>query len=183
MTAITTIVGEFFSRYKEIPVDSIEIKEEVRRLCEQNTCGNYNKNWTCPPAVGPLEESIRKFRRYTKFILIYQVYELKSSFDWRGMQEGGIDFGRRLVALKRRLEETEDVLILGAGGCRLCPECTYASGKPCRNPEDAIISCEAYGIDVMSLMRKNGLPYYNGPNTMTLVAGVLYGRRRDAATA
>ena len=46
MTAITTIVGEFFSRYKEIPVDSIEIKEEVRRLCEQNTCGNYNKNWT-----------------------------------------------------------------------------------------------------------------------------------------
>lgn len=176
MADIVSVVKEYFPLHKEIPVDAIELKEEVRKLCEQNTCGNYNKNWTCPPAIGPIQDSIEKFKKYAKFIVVYEVYQLADSFDWRGMTAGGKDFRDRLLKMKHQMDEHEDFLVLGAGGCHLCEKCTYPEGKPCRNPEDAIISCEAYGMDVMSLMKKNDLKYNNGPNTMTLIAGVLYQR-------
>ena len=174
MSNLLAIVSQHFPNHKEIPVDSIQVKDEVRQMCEMNRCGSYNKTWTCPPAIGPLEESVKRFKQFLKLIVLYHVYELTGSFDWRGMQAGGKDFKKRLLTMKKELEGSENFLILGAGGCRLCERCTYASGDPCRNPNDAIISLEAYGIDVMSLMRINSMNYNNGPNTMTLIGGVLY---------
>ena len=35
-----------------IPVSDVETDESFRRLCEQNVCGNYGKNWACPPDAG-----------------------------------------------------------------------------------------------------------------------------------
>ncbi|NLM53126.1 MAG: DUF2284 domain-containing protein [Firmicutes bacterium] len=174
MTDIQAIVKKHFPLGKEIPFTSVEFKEEVRKLCEQNTCGKYDKCWTCPPAIGSLEANIKQFKQYSHFLLFYHVYELENSFDWKGMMEGGKDFTTRLLKLKKELATSGDFLLLGAGGCNLCERCTYPEGKPCRRPDDAIISLEAYGIDVMGLMKTNGLKYNNGPNTMTLIGGVLY---------
>lgn len=173
MTDLQAIVKKHFPLSKEIPISTLEFKEEVRKLCAQNTCGKYNKCWTCPPAIGTLADSIKQFKNYTHFLLFYHIYQLADSFDWKGMMAGGKDFTRRLLALKKELGDG-DYLLLGAGGCNLCERCTYPEGKPCRRPEDAIVSLEAYGIDVMSLMKANGLKYNNGPNTMTLIGGVLY---------
>jgi predicted metal-binding protein len=32
-----------------IEVSEIPFDRELRKSCEMNYCGNYNKNWTCPP--------------------------------------------------------------------------------------------------------------------------------------
>jgi hypothetical protein len=37
-----------------------------------------------------------------------------------------------------------------------------------------IVSLEACGIDVMRLMKVNGLPYYGGPNTVTYIGGLAF---------
>lgn len=174
MAEIQSIVSQYFADNKEIPVDTIEIKPEVRKYCEMNQCGNYGKNWTCPPAVGPLEDAAAKFSRYLNFLLVYHVYTLKNSFDLTGMKKGAADFQDRLQTVRRMLKEADfDFMVLGAGGCHLCPKCSYTEGEPCRRPGEAIISCEAYGIDVMSLMKKHDLKYNNGPNTVTYIGGIL----------
>ena len=36
---------------KDIPVDG-----SFRKFCEDNLCGKYNANYSCPPACGTVEE-------------------------------------------------------------------------------------------------------------------------------
>ena len=39
-----------------IPSEEIVFEKELRKMCEMNTCRKYNTTWTCPPAVGEVEE-------------------------------------------------------------------------------------------------------------------------------
>lgn len=164
---------QLFAHCSPVPKSTIYLDPEVRKMCQKNTCGHYGRNWTCPPALPELEEVKKEFERYGHFALIYQVYPLRHNMDMKGMLEALADFQEKLVSLKKALKGKKDILVLGAGGCGLCPRCTYPE-KPCRRPGDAVVSLEAYGIDVVKLMRENNLPYYNGPNTVTYIGGVMY---------
>jgi predicted metal-binding protein len=175
MNPTLKIIEELFPEFKEIPASDIELKASVRKMCEQNRCGNYGKSWTCPPAVQSLEDFKSQMRGFSKFVVVYKVYNLKSEFDWNGMIAACKLFQEDLVQLKRSLAVKggpERFLVLGAGGCQLCNSCAYPQGEPCRNPDEAIVSVEACGIDVMSLMKSHDLKYYNGPNTVTYIGGV-----------
>jgi predicted metal-binding protein len=168
------IVEHHFPESKEIPIDTIAIKEAVRKLCERNACGHYGKNWACPPALPPLDEMEAAFARYQRFALVYRVYPVKSSWDLEGMMTAIKDFGDRLAAMRDDLPPDLDHLLLGAGSCLLCPSCSYIDGEVCRRPNDMLVSLEACGIDVMRLMKVNGLPYYGGPNTVTYIGGLAF---------
>lgn len=177
MFDLKTLVDSHFGHVTPIPASAIAQRPEVRELCKQNACGQYGKNWACPPAVPSLDELKQRFEPFDSFLVIWEVYPLKSGFDWKGMMEGAALFTQSLSAMKEALDETvfrNDYLILGAGACGLCKTCTYGEGKPCRRPDDAIVSLEACGIDVMALMKDHGMKYYNGPNTVTYVGGVFY---------
>ena len=63
-------------------------------------------------------------------------------------------------------------MVLGAGACTICKECTYPD-EPCRFPDKMISSMEAYGIVVSDICSANNIPYYYGPNTLTYVGCVL----------
>ena len=41
-----------------VPLDPSTIRplEEVRAMCASNHCHMYDKNWSCPPGCGTLEE-------------------------------------------------------------------------------------------------------------------------------
>ena len=68
--------------------------------------------------------------------------------------------------------EFPDMLPMGTGGCTMCESCTYPDA-PCRFPDRRMPSMEAYGLVVSDECKKNGLPYYYGPNTMTFTACVM----------
>lgn len=171
------IAQSFFSHTQTVPASSVVQSPEVRKLCEQNTCGSFGKCWTCPPAVAPLEELAKRFEPFDSLQVVYEVYPLEDSFDWQGMMDAMAKFKKSLHSLKKALGEKaskDEFLVLGAGACGLCPSCSYADGEPCRLPDDAIVSMEACGIDVMTLMRDNNMTYNNGPNTVTYVGAVFF---------
>jgi predicted metal-binding protein len=66
------------------------------------------------------------------------------------------------------------VLHLGAGGCGVCEVCAKRTGEPCRFPEKAMPSLEAYCINVSELARAAGMKYVNGQNTVTYFGAVLF---------
>lgn len=172
-----TIAESYFGHVKSIQASGIVQHSQVREMCKQNACGFYGKNWTCPPAVASLEELKKQFEPFDGFLVVFEVYPIKSSFDWKGMMAGMDAFKTKLQAMKKAMDETaprDAFLILGAGACGLCKTCTYAEGDPCRQPDDAVVSLEASGIDVMRLMKDHGMKYNNGPNTVTYVGGVFY---------
>jgi predicted metal-binding protein len=172
---IVSAVAGLFDGCREIAVTAIPFSEEMRRLCEQNDCGNYGRNWTCPPAVQSLADFRPQLASFDTFLVVYRVYEVAGSFDWQGMMRGVGDFQDRLRTLKKKLGAAlppSGFLVLGAGGCLFCKTCAYINGKPCVNPEETIVSVEACGIDVLRMMVENGVRYYHGENTVTYIGGV-----------
>ena len=69
--------------------------------------------------------------------------------------------------------EDPDCLPMGAGGCNICKKCTYPD-EPCRFPDKAFTSMEAYGLFVAAECKKAGLEYNYGPNTLTYSSCILF---------
>lgn len=153
------------------PLDpaTIEVRQEVREMCATNSCGQYGKNWTCPPGCGELPELEKRLRQYRTGLLIQSVGEVEDSFDLDGMLEHRDLHKKRLQALQ---EKVPDALLIGVGCCTQCSTCTYPD-EPCRSPEKQIISMEAYGMVVSDVCRANNLKYYYGPQTISYTSCIL----------
>lgn len=157
--------------------EKIPFNEEFRKPCEQNYCGHYNKNWMCPPNVGPFQELKEKALKYKEGILFQTICQLEDSYDFEGMEEGTQNHTKLLRKIIKKIEEEslfEDFLPLNVGPCSVCARCAIQKGEPCPFPTKAIASVEAYGIDVNAMVTSCGIPYNNGPNTVSYVSLILF---------
>ena len=112
-------------------------------------------------------------RAYKRGILVQTTGVLRRDIDTRIYRETEKLHTEYLKILREQMmEEFPDMLMLGAGGCRICGQCAYP--KPCRFPEKAISSMEAYGLFVTQVCRDNNLKYYYGPRTITYTGCVLF---------
>ncbi|MCL2494480.1 MAG: DUF2284 domain-containing protein [Oscillospiraceae bacterium] len=151
------------------PLDAATLlpRQEVRDMCAADRCRHYGKSWTCPPACPSLEENRALLAKYKSGILVQTTGTPEDEFDLEGMVEIGREHMRRFHALHKMLrEDYPRLLALGAGACELCGACTYPAA-PCRHPEDALTSMEAFGLVVSDACTANGLKYNYGPGTMT----------------
>lgn len=147
-----------------------------REMCESNACGMYAKCYMCPPDVGDIDALMAEIREY-RYALVYQtVTALEDSYDFEGM----IEAKRRTYPIALSLRDTfargeiSKALHLGAGGCGVCEKCAKVTGEPCRYPDLALPSLEAYGVNVSLLAKASGMKYINGENTVTYFGAVLF---------
>ncbi len=157
-----------------VPVEKISFDPAFRKLCEQNGCGQYGKNWMCPPAVGDICALIQEAKGYSVAVVYQTVSQLEDSFDFEGMMEAQSRF-QALAARVRSLIQPHhpEALFLGAGACTHCTCCAKLDEQPCRAPEKAVPSMEAYGINVSLLAPQAGMKYINGTDTVTYFGAVL----------
>ena len=174
LTALALSLGAF--RAAVIPVETIETDTSFRDLCASNVCGNYGRNWMCPPDAGEIHDLMAALRTYS-YALVYQtVSELEDSYDFEGMMDAGLRHNHLMVELRHEMdrEALPRTLHLGAGGCRFCPRCAKLDDLPCRAPEEALSSLEAYGVNVYQTVKKTALKYINGQNTVTYFGAILF---------
>ena len=156
---------------KDIPLD-----RGFRDMCASNACGVYGKCYMCPPDVGEINELMDEVRQYD-YALVYQtVTELEDSFDFEGMitaKKQTIPLAQKLRMIFNDINITH-TLHLGAGGCGVCETCAKKTNEPCRHPQQAMASLEAYGINVSQLAKKANMMYINGQNTVTYFGAVLF---------
>ena len=159
-----------------ISAGEITLDRAFRDMCASNACGVYGKCYMCPPDVGDIDELMAEVANYD-YALVYQtVSELEDSFDFEGMVEAK----KRTYPLAQSMREIfkncgiKKVLHLGAGGCGVCKSCAKQTGEPCRFPEKAMPSLEAYGFNVSALAKSAGMKYINGQNTVTYFGAVLF---------
>lgn len=165
-----------------VSVRDIPFDPSFRELCRQNACGQYGKSWMCPPHIGDIRELIARAQTYQNAVLYQIVRPLEDSFDFEGMMAAAHEINRISLHLRRMLSAAaSEALVLAAGACLLCERCTLPDGEPCRFPQLAAPSLEAYGVDVSRLCAACGLPYVNGANTVTYFGAVLFnGEDEDA---
>lgn len=160
-------------------VSDIPFRKEFRAACEANACGKYGKSHTCPPDVGSIDELIEEAKGYEHAFVFQTIGVLEDSFDIEGMEEAGKKHKNVTLSLRDDIADMldGDFLALGAGSCEVCSECTKPEDKPCRFPDKAMASLEAYGIAVSELAASCGLKYINGANTVTYFGAFLYGKK------
>lgn len=163
-------------RSNVIGTENIVLEKAFRDMCASNACGMYGKCWMCPPDVGDIDVLMQEVRQYD-YALVYQtVTELEDSFDFEGM----IDAKKKSYPLAQGLRHVfadmniTKALHLGAGGCGVCDVCAKRTDEPCRFPEKAMPSLEAYGINVSALAKLAGMKYINGQDTVTYFGAVLF---------
>ena len=152
---------------------TLTAREDVRSMCAQDRCNAYGKNWTCPPHCGALEICEEKMGSFTRGILVQTVGTTKKAIDSKAYRETEKKHLQQFYALTAAVKSTHpQALCLGSGGCRICGKCAYP--EPCRFPEKACSSMEAYGLFVTDVCRDNGLAYHYGENTIAYTACILF---------
>ncbi|MCL2143832.1 MAG: DUF2284 domain-containing protein [Methanomassiliicoccaceae archaeon] len=132
----------------------------VRQYCENNACGKYNANWTCPPGVGGIDECTEKVKKYSKALVFRSEYKIGEWFEYEhiertlGLHQANVRRVRELIP-----KDAGDHLILSGGGCVYCKECAYVRGEPCIHPEISIPPIESYCIDIFRFTKKNNIVY------------------------
>lgn len=155
-----------FTHIAPLDPSTIVLKEEVRKMCEANTCGRYNKCWSCPPGCGSLEEFAEQIKEYQHGILVQTVGEIEDSMDFEAMMDAEALHKRHFLQMNEFLRgKYPKTLAIGTGSCTQCKECTYPDA-PCRFPDRRVSSMEAYGMLVLEVCKDNHLGYYYGPNTI-----------------
>jgi len=160
-----------------VEVSKMIFSKDLRKLCEQNSCGSYNSNWMCPPAVGAINDLRERALGFKQGLIFQTVHSIEDSFDWEGMQEGMANqtkIFREILECMVNNYNFKEVLPFNAGSCTYCEKCAYIVGEECRFPSKAVSSVEANGIDVMDLVKALGIPYNNGKNTVSYVALILF---------
>jgi predicted metal-binding protein len=175
LAAIALEAGEAQAALLE--VSQIQFHEDFRKACEKNACGKYDTNWMGPPAIGPIRILKQRAERFQKGLLFQTVHPIKSNFDMKGMLDAAklheAAFRDLLERIRKRYP-SEELLPLSAGCCSLCEKCGYLDREPCRHPDQAVSSVEAYGMNVIALQKSAGLPYYHGKNKVCYVGLILF---------
>lgn len=155
-----------FTHVAFLDCGTLELREEVRQMCEANTCHMYGKCWSCPPGCGSLEQCREKIGRYHEGIIVQTVGELEDELDGEAMMETEQRHKETFYAFEKTLrEQYPGMLAIGAGCCTKCKTCTYPD-QPCRFPNEAFSSMEAYGMLVTQVCQANHLDYYYGSCTI-----------------
>ena len=106
--------------------------------------------------------------------MVQTVGELEDSWDYesiRDTEDRQKESQQKLLPILR--EKLGDVMPLGVGTCRQCQTCSYPDA-PCRFPDKAFSSMEAYGLLVSQVCTDSGLKYNYGPNTIAYTIWSLF---------
>ncbi len=152
-------------------VDTAEIPFDpaFRPYCEENLCGQYGVNHSCPPDCGTPEEMRLRVVKKRRALVLETVWDIADWSDKAATSQAKREHNQRSISLIQKLrQEAFDGFMVGASGCALCKPCTAAEGKPCRYPQMQYSCMSAYCIYVKGLCERCGLPYDCGPGKLGL---------------
>ena len=155
---------------KDIPADG-----SFRKFCEDNLCGKYNANYSCPPGCGTVEEVHERLFSADKALVLQSIHEIGIYDNKEAILKSKKDLNLAILRLTEELRKAGvDCYCLGYGGCPLCDPCKQVAGEPCAFPEKRISCMSAYCIDVEKLAGKCGLEFAWIPEKLFLFGMIVF---------
>lgn len=131
-----------------------------RPYCEENLCGQYGANYSCPPDCGSTEEMKRRVLAHRKALVLQSMWEISDYSDTAAIKPAKAAHNAAELRLAKRLRaEGCSGFVVGASGCALCSPCAQTLEEPCRFPEDRYSCMSAYCIFVKKLADLCGMEY------------------------
>lgn len=143
-----------------IPSEEIPVNPKFRIFCEENRCGRYGANYSCPPDCGTVEDMHQQILSEPMALIITSKWKINGYQDAAGIQhakEGHNAGVRRLLAAVR--QAGYEGFAAGYNGCQICKPCKRVNDEPCPFPEQRVSCMSAYCIDVSALSQRCGLEF------------------------
>ena len=171
---IDLAVKEGFAAAAVVDTAAIPFDFSFRPYCEENLCGQYGVNHSCPPLCGSCEDMQQKILGKSRALVLQTVWEIPDYSDAPAIKEAKTIHNRASLALLDALRKAGyDCFMVGASGCALCSPCTAKEGKPCRFPELQHSCRSAYCIFVKKLCDSCGLEYDCGTGLLGFFGMIL----------
>lgn len=162
--------------YAFIRPGDIRFLQEVRYICETE-CPQYGCSWSCPPAVGTVEECRARCEKFTGGFLFTTVAEVDDIADMKKTLATRLEHEKVTRQIRQLFKARYGkVEVLSTESCAICEKCSYPD-TPCRYPDKMFPCIESYGILVTELAEKYGISFMNGPNVVTWFSLILYEER------
>lgn len=169
-------VDEGFSAAAVIDTKDIVFDPSFRPYCEENLCGKYGVNYSCPPACGTPEEMKQKALSHKKALVLQTIWEISDYSDQALIKKCKGTHNTKLISLAKKLRaEGCDGLVAGSGGCSLCSPCNMVKGEPCRFPDLQFSCLSAYCIFVKKAADLCGMEYNCGDGLVALFGMYFFG--------
>ena len=124
-----------------LPAQGIPVDGSFRKFCEDNLCGKYNANYSCPPGCGTVEEVRSRLFSADKALVLQTIHEIGSYENKAAILESKKNLNIAVLHLTEKLRQAGlQGFCLGYGGCPLCNPCKQVKGEPCAFPEKRL-SC------------------------------------------
>ena len=139
----------------QIPFDATLVK-----YCQENLCGRYAVNYSCPPHCGNAKQ-MQDAVLCRKYAVVVQSFFNNVSFDDKqAVADCKQTHANRLQQLLQfSCDNGYDAFIIGATGCERCNPCAVVENKPCPYKEQIHSCTSAYGINVAQLLKNCSMSY------------------------
>lgn len=151
-----------FSNAVLLKTEEIPFEPAFRVCCEDNSCGKYGVNWSCPPDCGTTDQMRDKVRARQYGLVLQTTWDIDSE-DGPSIKRCKGQHNKMTRELIAQVQDGTQGFMIGASGCSLCDTCTIVEGKPCRFPDKMASCMSAYCIYVRQLAETHGMEYDSGP--------------------
>lgn len=114
-------------QYEQITTDQIPFSKNVRHICKTE-CPRYGTSWSCPPAVGTVEECRARCLQYKDALIFMTASEVDDMENMDALLATRKEHEAVTHQLDARFrEEFGDCLTLSSESCADCAQCAYPS--------------------------------------------------------
>lgn len=157
---ISLAVAEGFSAAEIVDTTQIVFDPMFRPYCEENLCGQYGVNHSCPPDCGTPEEMKQKILRHKHGLVLQTIWEISDYTDKPAIKHAKGSHNQASLRLMKQFREAgHPGFMVGASGCALCTPCARKNGLPCAFPDLQHSCMSAYCIFVRKLTEVCGMEY------------------------
>lgn len=157
---IALAAKEGFAAAAVVDTADIVFDPMFRPYCEENLCGQYAANYSCPPDCGSPEEMKQRILAHKHGLVLQTIWEISDYTDMPAIKHAKGSHNQASIRLMKQLrKEGHPGFMVGASGCALCSPCAIRKGEPCTYPDLAFSCMSAYCIFVKKLADKCGMEY------------------------
>ena len=138
-----------------LPAAQVPTDAKFRPFCEENRCGQYNANYSCPPKCGSPEQMGAKIYAGKTALVLKTDWPIESYEDTAAIKNAKLSHNRAML----RLNETLHGLCVGGSCCCLCSPCRMRTGEDCLYPAQRFSCMSAYCVDVAELASRCGMDF------------------------
>lgn len=164
---IQAALSSGFSDAAIVDTKDIIFSPEFRPFCEENYCGHYNANYSCPPICGTPEEMKERVLIYKKALILQSTWDIPDYTDEDAIRSAKKGHNAMALDVIKELKGSGyNGLSIGASSCSLCHPCKMQSGEACPFPELSWSCMSAYCIYVKALAEHCHMTYICEPGCL-----------------